>query len=257
MGLKRRGMGEGIESTTRMFPRWFHPRLRFFAGREDRLPFDANLLVALIAPRACLMQYALNDEVSNTWGSEQTYHSALRAYQLLGRPEALGILRLPGFHGANATGRPFTGDHAGLLLYRTLHRYGFASRPESLAADDGLRLIDLRITNSVKCVPPENKPLPAEIRQCNHYLAAELAAMPPGSVFIALGSVGHNAALQALGIKATTYKFAHGAEHVLPDGRTLIDSYHCSRYNTQTRRLTDEMFEAIFARAAELIGRER
>ena len=163
----------------------------------------------------------------------------------------------PGFHGANATGRPFTGDHAGLLLYRTLHRYGFASRPESLAADDGLRLIDLRITNSVKCVPPENKPLPAEIRQCNHYLAAELAAMPPGSVFIALGSVGHNAALQALGIKATTYKFAHGAEHVLPDGRTLIDSYHCSRYNTQTRRLTDEMFEAIFARAAELIGRER
>lgn len=163
----------------------------------------------------------------------------------------------PGFHGANATGRPFTGDHAGLLLYRTLHKFGFASRPESIAADDGLQLIDCRITNSVKCVPPENKPLPAEIRNCHRYIAAELRSLPPGTVLLALGSIGHNAALTSLGEKPTAYKFAHGAEHELPNGKVLIDSYHCSRYNTQTRRLTEEMFDAVFARAAELIGRKR
>ena len=163
----------------------------------------------------------------------------------------------PGFHGANATGRPFTGDHAGLLLYRTLHKFGFASRPESLAADDGLRLIDCRITNSVKCVPPENKPLPAEIRNCNRYISAELKALARGTVLLGLGSIGHNAALQALGEKPAAYKFAHAAEHALPNDMILIDSYHCSRYNTQTRRLTEEMFEAIFARAAELVARKR
>jgi len=162
----------------------------------------------------------------------------------------------PGFHGANATGRPFTGDHAGLLLYRTLHKFGFASRPESLAADDGLKLINCRITNSVKCVPPENKPLPAEIRTCLRYITAELAQVPEGSVLLAMGSIGHNAALQALGLKPSAFKFAHAAEHALPRGMTLIDSYHCSRYNTQTRRLTEEMFDAVFARAAELIARK-
>jgi uracil-DNA glycosylase len=161
----------------------------------------------------------------------------------------------PGFHGANATGRPFTGDHAGLLLYRTLHRFGFASQPESVSADDGLMLIGCRITNSVKCVPPQNKPLPAEIRTCNRYLAAELKTLGAGSLLLALGSIGHSAILQALGLKAGEYRFAHAAEHALPNGHMLIDSYHCSRYNTQTRRLTQNMFEQVFARARQLLQR--
>ncbi|HMN47312.1 MAG TPA: uracil-DNA glycosylase [Povalibacter sp.] len=172
-----------------------------------------------------------------------------------GDPKAKFIIvgLAPGFHGANATGRPFTGDHAGLLLYRTLHKFGFASRPESIAADDGLKLINCRITNSVKCVPPENKPLPAEIRTCLRYIKAELARVADGTVLMAMGSIGHNAALNALGLKPSAFKFAHAAEHALPRGMTLIDSYHCSRYNTQTRRLTEEMFDAVFARAAELV----
>lgn len=161
----------------------------------------------------------------------------------------------PGFHGANASGRPFTGDHAGLLLYRTLHRFGFASRPESLSRNDGLELIDCRITNSVKCVPPENKPTPLEIRTCNHYLAAELGRMSQGAVVLALGAIAHGATLRALGLKPAQYVFAHAAEHALPSGHTLLDSYHCSRYNTQTRRLTEDMFVKIFDRARRLIAR--
>jgi uracil-DNA glycosylase family 4 len=160
----------------------------------------------------------------------------------------------PGFHGANASGRPFTGDHAGILLYRTLHRFGFATRPVSVARDDGLRLVNCRITNSVKCVPPENKPTPAEIRTCNRYLAAELGRIPANAVLLALGSIAHNAALRALGLKPSQYTFAHAAEHTLPDGHRLLDSYHCSRYNTQTRRLTEQMFVDVFARARALLG---
>lgn len=161
----------------------------------------------------------------------------------------------PGLHGANASGRPFTGDHAGLLLYRTLHRFGFASRPESVARDDGLELIDCRITNSVKCVPPGNKPTPAEIRTCNRYLTAELAREPAGRVLLALGSIAHHAALRSLALKTGEYQFAHGAEHGLPNGHTLLDSYHCSRYNTQTGRLTEPMFTKVFARARALLDR--
>jgi uracil-DNA glycosylase len=163
----------------------------------------------------------------------------------------------PGFHGANASGRPFTGDHAGLMLYRTLHRFGFSSRPESLSKNDGLELLDCRITNSVKCVPPENKPTPVEIRTCNHYLASELQRVPAGAVLLALGSIAHNATLRALGLKSSVYVFGHGAEHALPSGQTLLDSYHCSRYNTQTRRLTEAMFVKIFERAQRLIARSK
>ncbi|HKU16685.1 MAG TPA: uracil-DNA glycosylase [Steroidobacteraceae bacterium] len=159
----------------------------------------------------------------------------------------------PGFHGANATGRPFTGDYAGLLLYRTLHRFGFASQPESKSRSDGLRLIDCRITNSVKCVPPENKPTPAEIRTCNRFLAADLARVSTRSVLLALGSIAHNAALRALALKPSRYKFAHAAEHTLPSGHLLLDSYHCSRYNTNTGRLTEKMFADVFARARKLL----
>ena len=158
----------------------------------------------------------------------------------------------PGMHGANATGRPFTGDHAGILLYETLHRHGLASAPVSTAADDGLELIGCRITNAVKCLPPQNKPTGGEVRECNHFLARELEASGDVRVVVALGRIAHDAVLRALGLKARDAVFAHGAEHALPDGRRLIDSYHCSRYNTQTRRLTPAMFDAVFARAVAL-----
>jgi uracil-DNA glycosylase family 4 len=152
----------------------------------------------------------------------------------------------PGMHGANATGRPFTGDHAGILLYATLHAYGFASQPTGTAADDGLTLVDCRITNAVKCLPPANKPAPAEVRACNAFLAADLTALPPGGAILALGRVAHEAALRALGLAPRRFVFAHGARHSLPEGAFLFDCYHCSRYNTNTRRLTEAMFHAVF-----------
>ncbi|MFN2308362.1 MAG: uracil-DNA glycosylase [Gammaproteobacteria bacterium] len=159
----------------------------------------------------------------------------------------------PGMHGANASGRPFTGDHAGILLYRTLHAYGFASRPESLSRDDGLVLRDCRITNAVKCLPPQNKPLPVEIRHCNDFLRQELETLPARAVILALGRVAHEAVVRALGERPIAYGFGHAAEHLLGNGMRLIDSYHCSRYNTQTRRLTEDMFRAVVARARELV----
>ncbi|ADC72096.1 Uracil-DNA glycosylase superfamily [Thioalkalivibrio sp. K90mix] len=152
----------------------------------------------------------------------------------------------PGMHGANATGRPFTGDYAGVLLYETLHQYGFATAPESVSADDGLQLLDCRITNAVKCLPPQNKPTTEEIRTCNGFLASEMDAMQP-RVILALGKIAHDAVLRARGLPLSSLRFAHGAEHAL-DGMRLIDSYHCSRYNTQTRRLTPAMFGELFAR---------
>jgi len=162
----------------------------------------------------------------------------------------------PGMHGANRTGRPFTGDHAGILLYRTLWELGLASAPESLAADDGLELLGCRITNAVKCLPPQNKPLPAEVRECRAWLAAELHESKP-RVLLALGRIAHDGVLDALGVKRSACRFAHGAEHALPGGAWLVDSYHCSRYNTQTRRLTETMFREVVARAAHLAGLEQ
>jgi uracil-DNA glycosylase len=158
----------------------------------------------------------------------------------------------PGMHGANASGRPFTGDHAGIILYRTLHRFGFASAPESVALDDGLRLIDCRITNAVKCLPPQNKPIASEINTCNTWLSSELDHLPDNHVVIALGGIAHKAVISALGMKQADHSFGHANEHALDNG-VLIDSYHCSRYNTQTRRLTTPMFEAVFERARALI----
>lgn len=167
------------------------------------------------------------------------------------RPHLLIVGLAPGMHGANRTGRPFTGDHAGILLYRTLYRYGFASSPESVSAKDGLRLRNCRITNAVKCLPPANKPLPEETRQCNGYLERELGCLQRGAVVLALGAVAHQAVLMALGLKPKGFRFAHGAVHTLPpEELTLYDSYHCSRYNTQTKRLTDRMFEEVVAAIA-------
>jgi uracil-DNA glycosylase family 4 len=161
----------------------------------------------------------------------------------------------PGRHGANASGRPFTGDHAGILLYATLHAYGFASQPVATARDDGLVLAGCRITNAVKCLPPDNKPLPAEIRACNGYLAADLAALPAGGAILALGRIAHDATLRALGRRPADHAFAHGARHALAEGVVLFDSYHCSRYNTNTGRLTAAMFRSVFDAIAAHLGR--
>ncbi len=159
----------------------------------------------------------------------------------------------PGMHGANATGRPFTGDHAGILLYQMLYEFGFSTQPVSVSADDDLQLKDCRITNAVKCLPPANKPSGQEIRQCNRFLQAELQTLPAGAVVLALGKIAHDAIIRACGLKQKDYRFAHAAEHTLHDGLVLVDSYHCSRYNTQTRRLTPEMFTAIFTRLRQLV----
>jgi len=153
----------------------------------------------------------------------------------------------PGMHGANRTGRPFTGDYAGILLYRSLYESGFANAPESVSADDPLRLIDCRITNSVKCLPPENKPVPAEIRNCNDYLRADLATLPADGAILTLGRIAFDATLRALDLKPTAHKFAHGARATLPSGHALFASYHCSRYNTQTNRLTEAMFKSVLS----------
>jgi uracil-DNA glycosylase family 4 len=180
------------------------------------------------------------------------YHCAPVAPFGDARPQLLIVGLAPGLHGANATGRPFTGDYAGVLLYETLYAFGWASAPVSVSRDDGLALRGCRITNAVKCVPPANKPTPAEIATCNDFLRAELDALDPATVLLALGAIAHAAVLRSRGLRAAAYRFGHAAEHRLPDGRRLIDSYHCSRYNTQTRRLTPEMFRAVVGRASEL-----
>jgi uracil-DNA glycosylase family 4 len=159
----------------------------------------------------------------------------------------------PGFHGANASGRPFTGDYAGILLYDTLYRYGFSTAATSVAANDGLQLLNVRISNAVKCVPPHNKPTPVEIKQCNGFLQAELQALSKPSVLLSLGTVAHGAVLKAFALRAADYKFVHGAEHVLPNQHVLLNSYHCSRYNTNTYRLTETMFHQVFAQAKALL----
>lgn len=170
------------------------------------------------------------------------------------KPRILIVGLAPGMHGANRTGRPFTGDYAGILLYETLYELGLSTRPQSVSADDPLKLKGARISNAVKCVPPENKPLPDEIRRCNVYLQAELQQLPSVRVIVALGRIAHEAVLVARGLKRSAHSFGHGAEHALDEGLWLLDSYHCSRYNTQTGRLTAPMFKTVMARACELAG---
>ena len=168
----------------------------------------------------------------------------------------LGIVGLaPGKHGANRTGRPFTGDFAGVLLFETLIRYGLATGPYEARTDDALALTGAAVVNAVRCLPPENKPTPEEIRTCRPYLEAPIAALARVRVFVALGQIAHQSAVKALGGRLPKAKFGHGAEHVMPDGRVLIDSYHCSRYNQNTGKLTRPMFEAVFERALALRDR--
>ena len=158
----------------------------------------------------------------------------------------------PGMHGANRTGRPFTGDHAGILLFQSLYKFGFSSTEQSLAADDDLTLTQCRITNAVKCLPPDNKPVGAEVNTCNSFLANELRQLPGNAVVLALGGLAHRAIIKALGRRQVKFKFGHAAIHDLGKFR-LLDSYHCSRYNTNTGRLTTEMFEGVFAQARQLL----
>jgi uracil-DNA glycosylase family 4 len=171
-----------------------------------------------------------------------------------GDPQAwLAIIGLaPGKHGANRTGRPFTGDGAGPLLFDTLARFGLAAGTYQARPDDDFHLTGAIIVNSVRCLPPENKPTPEEVRTCRPFAEAQVAALPNARVFVALGQIAHQSAVKILGGKLPKCRFAHLAEHRMPDGRILIDSYHCSRYNQNTGRLTPAMFEAVFARAVAL-----
>jgi uracil-DNA glycosylase family 4 len=198
-----------------------------------------------LCPRLVAFRHELREEFPTWW------NAPVNAF---GDPAAwLGIIGLaPGKHGANRTGRPFTGDFAGVLLYDTLIKYGFATGTFEAKPDDTLQLQGAMIINAVKCLPPQNKPTPEEIRTCRTFLEGQIAAVPKARVFVALGQIAHQSAVKALGGRLPKCKFGHLAEHRMPDGRILIDSYHCSRYNQNTGRLTTEMFEEVFARAAEL-----
>ena len=204
-----------------------------------------------VACRACPRLSAFLDEVK---GRYPDYYC--RPVPPFGAPDARFLIvgLAPGMHGANRSGRPFTGDHAGILLYQMLHKYGFGSRDHSESVDDGLELIDCRITNAVKCLPPDNKPVGAEINTCNAFLANELKLLPTGAVVVALGGIAHRAIVKAMGLRQADYKFGHAALYDLGHFRVL-DSYHCSRYNTNTRRLTEEMFDAIFAQVRDLLDK--
>ena len=163
----------------------------------------------------------------------------------------------PGVTGANKSGRPFTGDWAGDLLYATLDKFAFSEGTYEARPDDGLQLKQAMITNAVRCVPPANKPVGAEINTCRPFLDARMKALPNLKVLLCLGKIAHDSTVRTLGLRLKNYPFGHASEYLLPDGRTLLSSYHCSRYNTNTGRLTADMFEAVFARARELVDRNR
>jgi uracil-DNA glycosylase family 4 len=226
--------------------------MRATANEADILPEPGRSAYHDPGCRRCGRLAAFLDDVR---ARHPGYHC--RPVPPFGDPDAalLVVGLAPGMHGANATGRPFTGDHAGILLYATLHRHGFASQAVATGRDDGLRLTGCRITNAVKCLPPENKPIPAEVSRCNDYLAAEIARVPARGAILALGRIAHEAVLRAAGRRPKACGFAHGAYHELDDGVALFDSYHCSRYNTNTRRLTPAMFDAVFAAIATHLGR--
>jgi uracil-DNA glycosylase family 4 len=198
-----------------------------------------------LCPRLVAFRHDLRREYPDWWNAPVPHFGDAEAW--------LAICGLaPGKHGANRTGRPFTGDFAGVLLYDTLMKFGLAQGPYEEHPGDGLRLTGVAIVNSVKCVPPQNKPTPQEIATCTSaYFRPSLAALPRVRVLVALGKIAHDAAVRAAGMKLSAAPFGHLAEHRLPDGRVLIDSYHCSRYNQNTNRLTAAMFEQVFARAVE------
>jgi uracil-DNA glycosylase family 4 len=198
-----------------------------------------------LCPRLVAFREALRAEHPDWWNAP---------VPVFGDPDAwLGIAGLaPGMHGANRTGRAFTGDHAGILLYRTLLKFGLAEGRYEERPDDGLRLNGVAIINSVRCLPPQNKPTPQEAATCRRFYSAALDALPKVRILVALGAIAHGSAVRTAGGVLSRMKFGHLAEHRLADGRILLDSYHCSRYNQNTGVLTAEMFEAVFARALEL-----
>lgn len=217
-----------------------------------------NSLTAFSDPTACTDCPRLAEHLAMIRRRDPDWH-ALPVPAFGGLDARLLVVGLgPGEKGANRTGRPFTGDVAGELLYPALHRFGFASASDPLGADKwanpAMTLSDCRITNAVRCLPPANKPTPAEIRQCNGHLARELAAMPQLQVIVVLGAIAHQAVLKALGLKVKDYAFGHNIVHRLPDGRHLVASYHCSGYNWRTGRLTRESFEAVFAGVVDLLA---
>jgi uracil-DNA glycosylase family 4 len=235
--------------------------------RLDQVPYLKSHLLCLILMnssfdpdcRACPRLANFMDDVQV---ANPDYHC--RPVAPFGDADAqvLVVGLAPGMHGANATGRAFTGDYAGNLLYETLHKYGFANKAESVALGDGLELLGLRITNAVLCLPPGNKPTTEEVKTCNAYLQNELGICKPDDlkglakrtqIILCLGAISHQAVLRAFGLKLKDYRFRHANEHSLPSGQLLLDSYHCSRYNTNTKRLTPEMFYQVFARAREVI----
>jgi uracil-DNA glycosylase family 4 len=172
-------------------------------------------------------------------------------------PELLIVGLAPGMHGANASGRPFTGDYAGILLYQALFDFGYSNKAQSESISDNLELKNCRITNAVKCLPPQNKPTGEEIRTCNQFLTTELEQLPDQAIILALGNIAHQAVLKAYRLKLNSAVFGHNVVHELPDGRLLVDSYHCSRYNVQTKRLTKEMFDDVFSNIARLMHERR
>lgn len=208
------------------------------------------------APRHCDLCPRLkafrdtNAKVEPTW-----FNGAVPSF---GNPTAARLLIVglaPGLKGANRTGRPFTGDYAGDLLYATLLKFGFAQGHYAAQPDDGLALVDCMISNAVRCVPPENKPTPAEINTCNGFLKARIETLANVEKIVALGRVAHEATLSALSVRKALYPFIHGARHDLTPTLTMFDSFHCSRYNTNTGRLTTEMFEAVFADVRRALDR--
>ena len=199
--------------------------------------------------RQCPRLSQFLDEVKR---AHPDYHARPVAPFGVANPKLLVVGLAPGMHGANATGRPFTGDYAGILLYETLHKFGYSNKPESVHLDDGLKLKQCRITNAVKCLPPENKPIGMEISTCNSFLANEIAGLAKGTVILVLGSIAHNAVLRALKLKLKDYPFGHNLHYSLPNGCWLVSSYHCSRYNTQTKRLTEKMFHDVFRQVGKL-----
>jgi len=207
---------------------------------ESEPPFDCPL-----CPRLVAFRHECRAEFPNWWNAP---------VQAFGdRNARIAIIGLaPGKHGANRTGRPFTGDYAGELLFETLAKFGLTTGEYGRTIDDGFALRDAIIVNAVKCLPPQNKPTPEEIRTCRRFLEAQIADLPHARIFVALGQIAHQSAVKVLGGRLPKAKFGHLNEHVMPDGRVLIDSYHCSRYNQNTGRLTREMFEAVFERAVSL-----
>ena len=209
------------------------------------------------APRLCVLcprLVAFRD--LNRAKAPDWYNGAVPSF---GDPEArLLIVGLaPGLNGANRTGRPFTGDYAGELLYGTLLKFGFAHGEYAARPDDGLTLVDCIISNAVRCVPPENKPTPEEAATCRGFLKARIAALPNVQTIVALGRIAHDSTLAAFGCRKSLFPFVHGSRQSLPNGLQLFDSFHCSRYNTNTGRLTPEMFHAVFAAVRAMLPQAR